>query len=209
MPTSLNFYDMEKNRKSNLQQHTNHMMIQTSTTKKQVRYQGIMMSNTATLTLFIRNIVKKAWKQDGMGVESVSVVEAHSHAGTLEISCHSPTRVLLPALQSTESKRNTSYRSYLMNVYIQNHWSTALKLPGNTTQTKIVLSPETPWTLYNYIYLEDYRAYGAKYWWQNWHTIKTRKHLRHGTQCGIQYPTNRNPAQSLQENAITVFGPRL
>ena len=25
----------------------------------------------------------------------------------------------------------------------------------------------------------------------------------------IQYPTNRNPAQSLQENAITVFGPPL
>ena len=30
-----------------------------------------------------------------------------------------------------------------------------------------------------------------------------------GTQCVVQYPTNRNPAQSLQENAITVFGPRL
>ena len=28
-------------------------------------------------------------------------------------------------------------------------------------------------------------------------------------QCVIQYPTNRNPAQSLQENAITVFRPRL
>ena len=41
------------------------------------------------------------------------------------------------------------------------------------------------------------------------HTIKTRKHPRHGTQCVIQYPTNRNPAQSLQENSITVFGPRL
>ena len=41
------------------------------------------------------------------------------------------------------------------------------------------------------------------------HTIKTRKHPRHGTQCVIQYPTNRNPAQSLQENAITIFGPRL
>ena len=41
------------------------------------------------------------------------------------------------------------------------------------------------------------------------HTIKTRKHPRHGTQCVIQYKTNRNPAQSLQENAITVFGPRL
>ena len=44
------------------------------------------------------------------------------------------------------------------------------------------------------------------------HTIKTRKHPRHGThgtQCVIQYPTNRNPAQSLQKNALTVFGPRL
>ena len=42
------------------------------------------------------------------------------------------------------------------------------------------------------------------------HKIKTRKHPRHGTlQCVIQYPTNRNPAQSLQENAKTVFGPRL
>ena len=41
------------------------------------------------------------------------------------------------------------------------------------------------------------------------HTIRNRKHPRHGTQCVIQYPTNRNPAQSLQENAITVFGPRL
>ena len=41
------------------------------------------------------------------------------------------------------------------------------------------------------------------------HTIKTRKHPRHGTHCAIQYPTNRNPAQSLQENAITVFGPGL
>ena len=41
------------------------------------------------------------------------------------------------------------------------------------------------------------------------HTIKNRKHPRHGTQCVIQYPTNRNPAQSFQENAITVFGPRL
>ena len=41
------------------------------------------------------------------------------------------------------------------------------------------------------------------------HTIKTRKHPRHGTQCVIQCPTNRKTAQSLQGNAITVFGPRL
>ena len=40
------------------------------------------------------------------------------------------------------------------------------------------------------------------------HKIETRKHPRHGTQCVIQYPTNINPAQSLEENAITVFGPR-
>ena len=41
------------------------------------------------------------------------------------------------------------------------------------------------------------------------HRTKIRKHPRHGTQCVIQHPTNRNPAQSLQKNAITVFGPRL
>ena len=41
------------------------------------------------------------------------------------------------------------------------------------------------------------------------HKIKTRKQPRHGRQCVIQYPTNRNPAQSLQENTITVFEPRL
>ena len=33
--------------------------------------------------------------------------------------------------------------------------------------------------------------------------------LRYGTQCVIRCPTNRNPAQSLQENSITVFGSRL
>ena len=41
------------------------------------------------------------------------------------------------------------------------------------------------------------------------HTIKTRKHPRHGTQYVIQYQTNRNKAQSHQENAITVFRPQL
>ena len=39
------------------------------------------------------------------------------------------------------------------------------------------------------------------------HKIKTRKHPRLGTQCVIQYPTNRNLAQS-QNDAITVFEPR-
>ena len=102
-----------------------------------------------------------------MGVESVSVAEAFSHADTLEISYHSSTSLLLPALESMESKRHTSYRSCSTNVSIQNHWSTALKLLGKTARTKIILSPETPWTLYNYIYLKVKAAYGAKYWWYN------------------------------------------
>ena len=63
----------------------------------------------------------KGQRQDGVGVESVSVAVALSHADTLEISCHSPTRVLLPALESMKSKRHTNYRSYSTNVYIQNH----------------------------------------------------------------------------------------
>ena len=42
------------------------------------------------------------------------------------------------------------------------------------------------------------------------HKIKTRKHLRHGTHAVCySVSTNRNPGQSLQENAITVFEPRL
>ena len=88
-----------------------------------------------------------------------SLADTLFHADTLEIFCHSPTRVLLPALESMESKRHTSYRSYSMNVYIQNHWSTTLKLLGKTARTQIVLSPETLWTLYNYIYLEDNTTY--------------------------------------------------
>ena len=110
-----------------------------------------------------------------MGVERVSVAEALSHAETLEISYHFPTRVLLPALESMESKRHTGYWSYLTNVYIQNNWSTALKLLEKTARTQIVLSPETPWTLYNYIYLEDNTAYGTKYCRDNGAQNKNQK----------------------------------
>ena len=94
------------------------------------------------------------------------------------------------------------YSKSWTNVYIQNHWSTALNLLGKTTalnllakttalnllgkttarnllgktaRTHIVLSPETPWTLYNYRYLEDNTAYGAKYWWHNWAHNKKQK----------------------------------
>ena len=81
-----------------------------------------------------------------MSVETVSVAEALSRddSDTPEISCHSPARVLLPALESMECKRHACYRSYSMKVYIQNHYSTALKLLGKTAFTQIELSPETP-----------------------------------------------------------------
>ena len=78
------------------------------------------MSNTTTFTLDIRNIVKKARDKIGW-VLTVSVVVALSHADTLKISHHSRTRVVLPALESMESERHKSSRSYSTNVYIQNH----------------------------------------------------------------------------------------
>ena len=58
--------------------------------KEQVRDLGIMMCNTATFILHIRNMVNKARES----------AEALSHADTLGISCYSPTRVLLPSLES-------------------------------------------------------------------------------------------------------------
>ena len=74
--------------------------------KEQIRDLCIMISNTATFTLHIRNLVKKGQRQDAMGVESASVVEALSHADTLQISCHSSTRTLLPALETMKGKRH-------------------------------------------------------------------------------------------------------
>ena len=100
-----------------------------------------------------------------MGVKSVSVAGALSHTDTLEIFWHSLTRVLHDS-SGIHRKQKTYKLSklYSTNVYIENRWNTALKLLENTARTQIVLSPETPGTLYNYIYLEDNTAYGAKYW---------------------------------------------
>ena len=80
-----------------------------------------MMSNTATFILNIHSFPFHIRRQDEMGVESVSVVVALSHSDIIEISCHYPTRVLLLALESMESKTHTSYRIYSTNDYIQNH----------------------------------------------------------------------------------------
>ena len=90
------------------------------------------------------------------------------------LSCWHSCRLLSVPYESTttrsgiqEGKRHTSYKSSSTNVYIQKHWSTALKLLGKTAQTKIVLPPVTTWTLYNYTCLEVNVTYGAKYRWYN------------------------------------------
>ena len=57
-------------------------------------------------------------------------------------------------IQAIEAiQRTFTYK--ITEVQHLNYWETA--------RTQIVLSPETPRTLYNYIYLEDNTAYGAKY----------------------------------------------
>ena len=58
MPTSLNFCDMEKNMQE-IKSATTYKSYDDSNIndKEQVRDLGIMMSNTATFTLHIRNIV--------------------------------------------------------------------------------------------------------------------------------------------------------
>ena len=107
-----------------------------------------------------------------------------------------------------ESKRHTSYRSYSTNAYkiteVQylNYWDRLheLKLYSLQRCRERYIVPSI-WMKTQHMVPNIDGTIG--------YTIKTRKHPRHGTQCVIQHPTNRNPPQSLQENAITVFGPRL
>ena len=120
-----------------------------------------------------------------MGVESVSVVEALSHAATLEISCHSPTRVLLPALESMESKRYTSYRSNLTNVYIQNHTEVQQLNYWERLHELKLYSLQSLRERYMYIYIPLFPEYINIYGTMG-HKIITRKHSAHGTQlCAL------------------------
>ena len=144
-----------------------------------------------------------------MGVESVSVAEALSHADTLEISCHSPTRDCCQLCNPWKAKgiqaiediqRTFTYK--ITEVQHLNYWERLRELKLYSLQRR----PERYiiiyiWKITQHMEPNIDGTIG--------HTIKNRKHPRHGTQCVIQYPTNRNPAQSLQENAITVLGPRL
>ena len=89
--------------------------------KEQVRYQGIMMSNTATITLHIRNTVKKVREKMGWVMRVFQLQQQSLMLTLLKSVIIPPTRVLLPALESMESKRHTSYRIYSKNDYIKNH----------------------------------------------------------------------------------------
>ena len=108
---------------------------------EQVRDLGIMMSNTATFTLHIRNIVKKA--RDKMGRVLIvfqprkrSLVLALLKSlviPLLEYCCQLWNPWKAKDTQAIEAIRRTLHYS-----------STALKLLGKTARTQIVLSPETP-----------------------------------------------------------------
>ena len=165
------------------------------------------MCNTATFTFHIKNIVKNATDQIGCVLRVFQSLKRFLLLSLLKsFLIPSLIRKLLSALESMEGKWYTSYRRYSTNVYKQNHWSATLKLLGKTEQTQIILNPDTTRTLYNciYIYLKDNTTYGAKYGWYNGAQNKTRSNPRHGTQCVIEYPTNKHPAQSPPENAVTV-----
>ena len=100
-----------------------------------------------------------------MGVESVSVTEALSHGDTLEISCHSPTRVLLPALESMESKRyiqaiKAILRTFTYKITEVQHLN-YLERPNELKLYSLQRLHER--YLIIIIYLEDNTAYGAKF----------------------------------------------
>ena len=164
-----------------------------------------MMSNTGTFTLHIINIVIKDRGKFGW-VLRVFQWQKHSLMLTLLKS------LVIPQLEYCCQLWNP-YKKDIQAIKLFNEclhtkalkhkiWTTGKD--SNYTPSRDVMN-----FIYNYIYLEDNTAYGAKYWWYIGHKMKTSKHPRHGTQCVIQYPTNRNPEQSLHENAIIVFGLRL
>ena len=65
-----------------------------------------------------------------------------------------------------------------------------------------------PRTLYDYIYLEDNTADGTKYWWHNWAQNKNQKTSKTWNTVRYSVSNKEKPSTPLQENAITVFGPR-
>ena len=63
--------------------------------------------------------------------------------------------------------------------------------------------------LCNYIYFEDNTAYGTKYWWDNGAQNKNQKTPKTWNTVHYSVSNKQKPTTILQENAITVFVPRL
>ena len=177
--------------------------------KEQVRDLGILTSNTATFTLHIRNIVKKA--RDKMGWV-LRVFQSRKRSLMLTLLKF----LVIPLLEYWSQIWNTwkgkdiqaieaiqrTFTYKITEVQHLYYWERLHKLKLYSLQRRresyIIIYV---WKLTQHMVPNIDGTMG--------HKIKTRKYRRHGTQCFIQYPTNRNLAQSLQENAITVFGPRL
>ena len=92
--------------------------------KEQVRYPGIMMSNTPSFTLHIRNIINKA--RDKMGwVLRVFQSRKRSLMLTLSKSLVIPLLEYCFQLWNLRKAKDiyiyTSYRSYSTNIHIQNY----------------------------------------------------------------------------------------
>ena len=68
---------------------------------------------------------------------------------------------------------------------------------GKTARTQIVLSLETQWTLYNYIYLEHHTAYGAKYRWHNEAQNKNKKISRTWNTVRYSVSNKQKPSRIL------------
>ena len=160
------------------------------------------MSNIATFTLHIRNVVKMA--RDKMR----SVMRAfhswkHSIMKYLVIPpleyCYqlwNPWKA--KDIQAIETIQQT-FTYKITEVQHLNYWKRLHKLKLYSLQR---------WMLYNYIYLEDNTVYGAKYWWYNEtqnRNQKTFKMWNTVSYSETQQIWNRKPAQSLQENAVRVF----
>ena len=178
--------------------------------KEQVRDLGIMMRNTTTFTLHIRNIVKRA--RDKMGWV-LRVFQSQSRYRSLMLTLLKS--LVIPPLQYCCQLWNP-WKAKVIQAIEAIQRTFAYKI----TEVQHLNNWEIPHELKLYSVQRRRECYIIIYIWKitqhmvpnidgtMGYKIKTRKHSRHGTRT-VRYSTNRNPAQSLQENAITVFRPRL
>ena len=161
--------------------------------KEQVRDLGIMMRITASFTLHIRNIVKKARDKIGCLLRVFQSRE-FSPMLALETSGHFLTRMLLPALAALEGKILTSCRSYsttfkhkIPEAQHLNYWERMQELKFHSFQRRN--------ERYIIIYIWKLTQHMVQIFWYNGTQNRNQKTSKTwNTQCVIQYPANRNPA---------------